>query len=509
MSEAQPTPRPDLGREIATTNDGIDITRGYVGPLLQPYDSLLRNRGGGDLLIYEQVLSDPEVKATFAQRQLAVTQCEWQVDAASESAIDQAAADFIREQIEQLDFDDLTTKMLYGGVYGYSAAECIYQAGGARVVWDATKVRTRRRFRFGKENELRLPTMQQMYEGIPCEEPYFWHFATGSDNDDEPYGTGLAHWLYWPVFFKRNGIKFWLIFLEKFAQPTSVGKYQPGSTTDERTRLLQALRAIQTDSGIAIPEGMTIELLEAARNGTSDYQTLCNQMDAMIQKVTLGQTASTQGTPGKLGNDKLQGDVRADIIKADADLICESFNQGPVRWLTEWNFPGAKPPRVYRITEEPEDLNVRAERDTKVKALGFKPSLAYVKETYGEEWEESQEPDPLDPSAVGPASAGRQRNAPGQFALRIDDLRAAADRAADPAARMTPPLDRAVKPAGEKWIKQIRQAVDRAKSLEELREYIDRLAPDMSLGESADAMAAALAAAQLAGRYEVQEERQQ
>ena len=59
------TPRPELGREIATTTDGNDITRGFAGPLLTPYDSVLRARGGNDLVIYEQVLSDPEVKATF------------------------------------------------------------------------------------------------------------------------------------------------------------------------------------------------------------------------------------------------------------------------------------------------------------------------------------------------------------------------------------------------------------------------------------------------------------
>jgi phage gp29-like protein len=497
MSQTENVARPEIGREVATTDDGIDITRGYVGPLLQPYDSLLRNRGGGDLLIYEQVMSDPEVKSTFAQRQLAVTSCEWQVDAASDSAVDKSAADFLREQIEQIDFDDLTTKMQYGVFYGYSAAEIIYGIDGSRVVFDSIKVRNRRRFRFGKEGDLRLLTMQQMHQGVPCEAPYFWHFATGADNDDEAYGMGLAHWLYWPVFFKRNGIKFWLIFLEKFASPTAIGKFPPTANQDEKSRLLQALRAIQTDSGIITPESMTIELLEAARSGTSDYKAMIDQMDAMIQKVTLGQTASTQGTAGKLGNDELQGDVRADIIKADADLICESFNLGPVKWLTEWNFPGAQPPRVYRITEEPEDLTARADRDTKVKQLGFRPTLKYVQETYGEEWEEAPEPTPQDEPAV----PGQDKRPGAQFAEP-----GTAANPTDPAARMASQLDRQIAPGASKWIKQIREAVDRAQSLQELREYLLRLAPDMSLDEYADAMAQALTAATLAGRYEVTEE---
>lgn len=493
MNEVTNAARPELGREIATTDDGIDITRGYVGPLLQPYDSVLRNRGGGDLAIYEQVLSDPEVKSTFSQRQLAVTQCEWQVDAASESAIDKSAADFIREQVQAIGWDNITTKMLFGVFYGFSVAELIYGVDGSRVIIDKLKVRNRRRFRFGKDGDLRLLTMQSMYEGIPLEQPYFWHFSTGSDNDDEPYGTGLAHWLYWPVLFKRNGLKFWLIFLEKFASPTAVGKYPAATATDEeKTRLLQALRAISTDSGIIIPEGMTIELLEATRSGTSEYKALQDQMDAIIQKVTLGQTASTQGTPGRLGNDKLQADVRADIIKADADLVCESFNLGPVRWLTEWNFPGANPPRVYRITEEPEDLNTRADRDAKVKQLGFKPSLKYIQETYGEEWEESQPPEP---QMIG---ARPEQDPRAEFAEPGETD--------DPAARMARQLDRKIAPAASKWVKQIHELVDRAESMEDLREQLLALSDQMTLDEYAAVMREALTAASLSGRYEVLEE---
>ncbi|MFY1079865.1 phage portal protein family protein, partial [Escherichia coli] len=85
--------------------------------------------------------------------------------------------------------------------------------------------------------------------------------------------------------------------------------------------------------------------------------------------------------PGKLGNDQLQREVRRDIITSDADLVCESFNKGPARWLTEWNFPGAAIPRVYRVTEEPEDLDATASRDKKILDLGYKPKQVYMDQT--------------------------------------------------------------------------------------------------------------------------------
>jgi len=482
--------RPALSRQIATTADGIDITRGHLGPLLVPVDSVLRNRGLGDLTIYEQVLSDPEVKATFAQRQLAVTQLEWQVDAGGDKRIDKQAAEFAREQLQAIGWDRVTSLMLYGVFYGYAVSELIYAADGSRVVIDQVRVRNRRRFRFGRDMDLRLLTMQNMFDGLPAEAPYFWWFSAGADHDDEPYGLGLAHYLYWPVLFKRADIKFWLIFVEKFAQPTAVGKYDHQTATDtEKQRLLAAVQAVQTDSGIIMPKDMMIDLIEAARSGTSDYEALHGVMNETIQKVVLGQTASTQGTPGKLGNDQLQTTVREDLIKADADLICESFSLGPLKWLTEWNFPGAALPRVYRVTEQPEDLNTRAERDVKIGELGFRPSLLYIQETYGGEWTESAPApvDPLDPAAGPPAPAFAEGALP------------------DPAARMAEQLERKIAPLAEPWLDQIRAAVDGTESLEALQEALLALAPAMSLDEYSAVLAEALTAATLAGRYEVSE----
>lgn len=482
----QDTVRPELGREIATTGDGRDITRGYTGRLLLPYDSVLRNRGGYDLEVYERVFSDSEVAATFRQRQLAVTRCEWQVEPGGKRAIDRQAADFLKQQLHRVGWDNVTTKMLFGVFYGYSVAEMIYAQDGAQVVLDRIAVRNRRRFRFGRELELRLLTPQNMTHGEPALSPYFWNFCCGADNDDEPYGLGLGHWLYWPVWFKRNGIKFWLIFLEKFGMPTSVGKYDADANDDEKRKLLQATRAIQTDSGIIMPKGMELELIEAGRSGTADYKTLCDTMDAAIQKVIIGQTGSSSGTPGKLGNDDLMSDVRGDIIAADADLVCESFNTGPARWLTRWNFPTAEVPRVYRVTEPPEDLDARAARDKNIRDLGYKPTQVYVDQTYGPGWEPSASTLPELPPQPQPASFAEASAEP-----------------PDPSRPMAEQVDRRIKPIGKKWIGQVRKLVDDVRSLEELESRLVELSADLSLDEYATVLAEGMTAAALAGRADV------
>lgn len=478
--------RPEM-REVATTRDGRDITRGYVDPLQiqQPSDSVLRLRGQGDYSIYQEVLRDDQVAACFGQRRLAVIGKEWEVDAGGTTKADKMAAEHLREQLQHVGWDRVTGGMLYGVYYGYAAAEAMWARDGQRIALSDIKVRDRRRFGFDGNGALRLKTTDNpMGELLPDRK--FWAFATGADHDDEPYGLGLAHWLYWPVFFKRAGMRYWMVFLERFGQPTAIGKHNVNATPGERQTLLDALEAISTDTGITIPVGMEIAFLEAARSGTADYTKLYEHMDSAIAKVTLGQTASTQGTPGKLGNDELQGDVRTDLIKADADLVCESFNRSISRWLTEYNYPNATPPRVYRKVQPEEDQGERAERDKQIYDMGFRPTLAYVQDTYGGEWTERtpESEKPQIPQLPGQKAEFAEGN-PATSADHLDD---------------------ALQPITGQWIERIRDLVQQAESLEQIRDGLAALLPNMSLDQYSEAMAQALAAAALQGRYEILQE---
>lgn len=482
-------------REIATTRDGRDITRGYLDPMMlqQPVDGVLQLRGGGDYLVYKELLRDDQVGSTFQQRRLAVVSKEWDVEPGGDSKADKAAAEHLKELLNEVGWDRVTERMLFGIFYGFAVAECLWGRDGRHVTMEDIKVRERRRFGFDGLGRLRLRTMTDT-NGELLPDRKFWAYSTGADNDDEPYGLGLAHWLYWPAFFKKAGLQYWLVFLERFGQPTAKGEYPTNASVAEQQKLLDALEAISTDTGIIVPQGMTIGLLEAARSGTADYSSLYDKMNDAIAKMVLGQTASTQGTPGRLGNDELQGDVRQDLIKADADLVCESFNRSVGRWLTEWNYPGAAYPRVYRKVELDEDLAKRAERDSKIKSMGFKPTVGYVTETYGGEWEED--------APVPPLPGMR----PAQPAGAVDGPNFAAGDPTPPQQMLNQARDR-VEPATNAWIDSIRALADEVDTLEELHDRILDLYPTMTLDDYASAMTDVQLAALLAGRNEVEEER--
>lgn len=482
-------------QEIATTGFGLDVTRGFIEPLLlQPhqFDSVLRARGG-DPKIYEDVMRDDQVKSTFQQRRLALTSREWVVEPGGESARDKAAADFIEEAVGALRFDDLTDKMLWGLFWGWAVGECIWARDGRFVTLEDVRVRKQRRFRWDRDGRLRLLTLSRP-EGEIMPPRKFWTFSTGADNDDEPYGLGLAHWLYWPVFFKRHDIKFWLIFCDKFGMPTPHGKYPAGTLEADQNKLLAAIAAIQTDSGIITPEGMTVDLIEAARSGTATYDQLYARMDAAISKIVLSQTMTTDDGSSRAQAD-VHMDVRQEVVKADGDLVMGSFNAGPVAWLTDWNFPGAAPPKVWRRIEDEPDLKPVAERDRMIYNMGYEPTPQYIENTYGEGWV------PRKKEAPPALSPGQPAAAPGEDPRdEGEDEMAFAESELDAIDDLARQLDAVAGDAADALIGRFRAIVETSRSFAELNERLLALHADLDAGPLADVLRQALAVAGLSGR---------
>lgn len=522
MADDQRIEAPPLG-ELAAPEDPFELRRpsGQAAPytsLLSPTDSVLDSKGGiENLKIYRELLRDDQVEAAWSQRRLALTSCDSIVEPGADDPLSKRAAEELDRELKSLMWDDITDKQLYSVFYGWGVAEIIWKPSTTprvSVSFDRVVVRDRGRFRFGRRGEIYLWESGAGWVQMPDRK--FWKVAAGAENHDEPYGLGLAHRLYWPVWFKRNDIKYWLIFLEKFGMPTAIAKLPPGTATGDdpdsiaqRKKALAMLRNIATDAGVLVPETIGVELLEAARSGAADYKSMHDAMNAAISKIIIGQTATTEGTPGRLGSDKTQEGVAQKIVEADADLLCDTFNNGPVKWWTEWNFPGAVPPRVFRQTEPTEDLNARAERDNKISSLGYEPSEDYIKSTYGDGWTKKQAP-AVSPIVL-PGQAVRQNpgNAdPAQFAegeiAALQTIKAG--RRGDQQA-----LVEAAREFAGQWdtvtgqrVRQVLQAAEFAEDYETMRARLNEILAEVPPAETRQALGRAGFFAQLMGALRAQ-----
>ncbi|HEU4958997.1 MAG TPA: DUF935 family protein [Sphingomonas sp.] len=403
---AEPSFPADLAGEIATTRDGRDITRPWVQELEQPRDRRLL--GVADWGIYERVRRDDQVKSCMQQRISAVVSRDWDVipgDDKDPRSI--AAAEALKDNLQAIGWDRRTEKMLWAPFYGFAVAELCWAPHNGLIGWSAIKVRHARRFRFDQDGRLRLLTIANM-SGEILPDRKFWTVTAGGTDDDTTYGEGLAEALYWPTWFKRNGVGFWNTFLDKFAVPTAKGTYPRGSTQKDIDKLLAALKAIANDAGFVVPEGMAVELLQLAQRG-ADFETLCRYMDGAIAKIVLSQTMTTDN-----GSSKAQGQVHADVklevVKADADLLSDSFNAGPARWFTDLNFGAdVASPIVVRIVEEEDDLKEAAETDEILSRIGWRRTEESFKDRYGDGYERAEPSRSANPGDG--AAPGVDRNA--------------------------------------------------------------------------------------------------
>ena len=167
--------------------------------------------------------------------------------------------------IGSVGWDAIIDKMLWGVYYGYGVAELMYARDGRHVTVDRITVRDSDRFRWGRGARVAPGRTGQSRTGEAMPARKFWTFTHGAETDDDPYGTGLSSFLYWPVQFKRQGVRASVIYLERFAHPTPIGTYQPGADKTEVRKLLQALEALTTAGAIALPEGMAVDKFEGTR----------------------------------------------------------------------------------------------------------------------------------------------------------------------------------------------------------------------------------------------------
>lgn len=481
------------GQEIATADR--DPFNWVWDGLLRPNDDTLLTRGQGrGLKIYDELERDAHCYAVLQKRKLAVVGREWTVEPASTSRADKKAAATVEAAFKALPFDQLCCDLLDATLKGYAVSEIVWRAAPDGVLPQAVLARDQRRFVFDVDHRPRLLTQTDQIKGDELPDRKFIVHRFGA-KDGNPYGLGLGTRLFWPVFFKRQGISFWLTFADKFGSPTALGKYPAGVDAAARTKLLAALRAIAQEACVTVPMGMEIELLEAQRGGSFDgYESLCRYLDEQISTAVLGEIHTTGGGESGMGGgrDQVANDVRLELTRADADLLAGTLNATLVRWITEFNHPGATPPRLWWDVSEPEDLKARADRDKVLSDIGLEMDDEYLAETYPG-WRRKAAPQGGDgaapPKAADALAELAERLAPPPSRDAADDLTDQAEREGDAAVdALLSPIERLFK---------------NATSLEEIRDGLEKINPDLDDAALAKLLREGMAAAWLTGRFDV------
>ena len=404
-------------QEIATIERNLVIPP-YGGRLLQPQDEVLLSRGGGGWTaydVYSALAKDPHVYAVLQKRYSAVVGREWHVVAGGDRSIDKKAADGVKAMLSALadnapqeengsalittsgGFDQTCLGLLSATLYGHQPAEILWERQGKEIYPVEVPVRDVRRFvyRAGERGyQPRLLTRSYTWDGIeiPPRKFIFHRFAALPTED--PYGLGLGARLFYPVFFKNNCVKFWLIFADKWANPTPIGTHPKTATKEQQEEFLDTLEGIASDAAVRVPEGFKVDFVNAGTGSApSTYEGLVGFCNGEISKAVLGETGTTDQSSGggSRARDQVGNEVRIEIAKADADLLCDTLNRTLIKWICQYNWPDAVPPKVWRKFPELESKIDRGAEATLIVALagaGYKPKREWVEDRLEIELEE-------------------------------------------------------------------------------------------------------------------------
>ena len=474
------------------------LTPGTLAGMLR--DAANNNAGNYLQLAEEMEERDPHYAAVLGTRKRAVGGLEVGVEAYADDERSQRLADEVRDLIRRPAFSDLVDDLLDAIGKGYSVAELLWRSRGRQWLPDYAH-RDPRWFQFDRETgrELRLiDSGNHEGEELP---PYkfvchFPRLKTGL-----PVRGGVARLVAFSYMCKAWTLKDWLAFADVFGMPLRIGKYGPAATDEEKATLKTAVANIASDAAAIIPESMQIEFQAVAQTagGPDMFLKLAEWLDKQVSKAVLGQTM-TADDGASLSQAQVHNDVRLDIVEADAKQLAATLNRDLVRPFVDLNFgPQDDYPRIYFVTPQPEDLALLSDNLAK---LGLRVGQGVIRDKLGL-------PDPDDgDELLAPAAPG----GPPPVATHAALHRAQAHQATPPADSdpdypqvAAPNLGRSAETAMQDWLDVIRAILASAASLEEARAQIEAAYDDLDPGPMAAKIGEALAAAELAGRFEAEQ----
>jgi phage gp29-like protein len=479
-----------LSNHFATRDRSLDFTA--LGLLLPNPDPILKAQGK-DVTTYRDMRHDALIGSCITRRKASVQALEWGLDKGVSSS---RAAKAVQAVLDALPMTDLIEQMQDCMLYGYQPMEVIWgQAGGLYVPIEVL-AKPPEWFCFDSTNMLRFKSRSQPLFGeetpgrkylLPRQSPTY----------QNPYGFASLSMCYWPLLFKKGGLKFWLAFTEKFGSAFSVGKLPRNATDAERATLLDSLEALIQNGVATIPDDGSIELVEmAGKSASADlYEKLVAHCSSEIAIALLGQNQTTQAQANK-ASATAGLEVTKDLRDGDARVIAAAINQ-LIAWVCEVNFGNVAAP-VFSFWDQKEQDQLQAERDKSNYDAGARFTNAYWMRGYG-----YQEGDLAPEVAPVPAA---EAQLPGRVALATaPDASAGATAFADavpvvdPLQSETDTLMQSTAPQWSAMVDQLQTLVDDATDLGQLQQALVQAYGDLDSTELVKLMAAAMALAELKG----------
>ena len=493
------------GPAIASRLRAGDLTA--IFGLLPNPDPVLKAMGA-DIQVYRSLLADPRVKSARKRRWSAVLAMEHGLDVEASTGTPARVRKACEGLLKRLDLQRIVRQMTDGAMFGYRVSEIMWAPIDGLIQPVDLVAKPPEWFGFDPESgALKFrPRGSLQGEVVP---PRKFVVVGSMRSWENPYGEPDLASVFWPVTFKRGGLKFWIQFVEKYGMPWAVGKLPRSASQQEHETLADKLAAMVRDAIATVPDDASVELLSISGTAHSDmHERLLNWCNAEISVALLGNNQSVEANSNRASATAAQS-VEAALRDDDAAMIAAGLNE-LLAHFTAVNFPGATPP-VFAFWEQEEIDEALAKRDETLTRAGATFSREYFQRAYTlQEGDLVDAPAPNTPGAPGASGvpgAGQMPRAVGAALSFAEGESVPADQAAIDAAIAQLPADE-IQAAMAQLLAPALAAIQAASTPEQVQQALAEAWPDMDTTALERLMEQAYFVADVVGRDSVAGEQQ-
>lgn len=342
-------------------------------------DSVLRKMGK-NIDVYNELRKDPTVGGLVRRRRAAVLSLERGLDP------DYRGSARVRRDVEDmlagLKLDRVIREMLNGSLFGYQPMEIMWEISNSKYRPIDVQAKPPQWFFFDSDNQLRLRTLYDPLGEIVS--PAKFLLPRQDPTYENPYGEADLSMCFWPVTFKKGGLKSWVKFTEKYGMPMAVGKLPRGvGDGGESDDLLDKLEQMVQDAVAVIPDDSSVELLEA-KSGAGNaelYERLLMWCRSEISIALVGQNQTTESSSTK-ASASAGLEVTDDIRDGDAGMVMECINQ-LIAFYCFFNYGlAADECPTYKLWEQEDVDDKQAKRDVSLVSAGARFTPDYFQRAY-------------------------------------------------------------------------------------------------------------------------------
>lgn len=239
--------------------------------LLKPYppDDLWQKRG--DWSAYEDMKKDDQVSVALQLKKDLVLGSGWEI--VQEEEKDLEIKEFLESSLDEdpdRPLEEMLEEILSAYDFGFSLSEKIFKKReDGKIVLKVLKTRHPDSWLINTDPHGNINSIKQRGVNTEIEvDPKTLIHYVNKPLFDNPYGTSDLRACYGAWFTKLQIVKYYAIFMEKYASPIPVGKFDKNAPQSAVDKIFDILKRFQAKTAITIPKDVEVEFLEM--KGTGD-----------------------------------------------------------------------------------------------------------------------------------------------------------------------------------------------------------------------------------------------